>query len=236
MWRFRQTIHELGWLNGCVYGLDRLLGAISSGRVRLHKYYFIAQPIPEKRWLPPQRGATLEIRHVTASDPVIKEFPRPEGVAFYRFRQGANCFAVFKADKFIGFLWLTLGPYQEDEVRCRYIPLPEGKSVWDFDVYLHPEHRNGIAFLKLWDAANSFLTKRRIRWSLSRISAYNRGSLLSHTRMGAKRIGSVAFLSLGSYQISAATVRPFFHLTTRPDSFPVFALNPEQARKHEHAQ
>ena len=224
-------MRRLGWLNGCLYALDRLLAAISRGQLRLHKYYFVAQPIAQKRWLPPHRGATLEVRQVTESDPILKEFPRPAWAIPYRFKQGAICLAELKAGKFIGFLWFTLGPYQEDEVRCRYAPLPPGESAWDFDVYLHPEHRNGIAFLKLWDEANSFLGARKVRWSLSRISAFNRTSLLSHARMGAKRIGTATFLSVGSFQICAATAPPYFHFSTRPDSFPVFVLSPEQDRE-----
>ncbi len=119
------------------------------------------------------------------------------------------------------------GPYQEDEVRCRYVPLTEGRSSWDFDVYVDPQHRNRIVFLKLWDEANSFLAARDIRWSLSRISAFNKASIASHTRMGAKRIGTAVFLSIGSLQIFAATVPPYVGLSRRPDSFPTFALDPE---------
>ena len=226
--RFRQTVRELGWLDGCLYALHRLLVAISRGRVGLHKYYFVAQPIREKRWLPAKRGADLEVYGVAESDPIVKQFPRPDWVISYRFKQSSICLVELKANSFIGFLWLTLGPYQEDEVRCRYVPLPAGKSAWDFDVYLDPQHRNGIAFLKLWDEANSFLARREVRWSLSRISAFNKGSMLSHARMGANRIGTVTFLSIGPFQICAATIPPYFHFSTRPDSFPIFALNPER--------
>lgn len=234
--RIRQTIRRLGWLNGCLFALDRLLAGISRDRVRLHKYYFVAQPISGKRWLPPQRGASLEVRRVTESDPIIKEFPRPDWAIPYRFKQGAICLAELRAGKFIGFLWFTLGPYQEDEVRCRYVPLPAGESAWDFDVYLHPEHRNSIAFLKLWDEANSFLAARKIRWSLSRISAFNRSSMLAHARMGASSIGAATFLSIGSRQISTATVPPYFHFSAHPDSFPIFTLKPRQARNDEPAR
>ena len=233
--RIQETIRRLGWLNGCLYALDRLLAAISHDRLRLHKYYFVAQPISEKRWLPPGRGANLEVRRVTESDPIIKEFPRPDWAIPYRFNQGAVCLAGFKAGQFIGFLWFTLGAYQEDEVHCRYLPLPAGESAWDFDVYLHPEHRNGIAFLKLWDEANSVLAAHDIHWSLSRISAFNRRSMLAHARMGASRIGTATFLSIGPWQVSIATVRPYFHFSTHSDSFPTYALSSNRARGPERA-
>jgi len=235
MTSLRQTIRHLGWLNGCLYALARTFAMVSGDRVRLNKYYLVAQPVPEKCWLPPHRGQAYEIRQVSELDPGIRQLPRPEWVAPYRFRQGAVCLAAFKEGALVGFLWLTLGPYLEDEVRCRYVPLPPGKSAWDFDVHVEPEHRNGIAFLRLWDAANRFLVTRQIQWSLSRISAFNSGSIRSHARMGAKRMGTVTFLTMGSWQISMSTVPPHVHFSTRSDSFPTFALNPEQLHRAERA-
>ena len=215
-------------MNGSLCALARALEVTLGDRVRIHKYYFVAQPVPKRCWLPPHRGQSFEIRRIAESDPVIGQFPRPDWVTHYRFNQGAVCFAALTAGTLVGFLWLTLGAYQEDEVRCRYIPLPLGKSAWDFDVLVAPKHRNGIAFLKLWDEANRFLSAQQIQWSLSRISAFNSGSILSHARMGAQRMGTATFISIGSWQIAVSTVRPHFHLSTRADSFPTFALNPEQ--------
>jgi hypothetical protein len=218
---------QFGWLDGSLRLLNRLLVRASRGRVRVHKYVFVAQPVSTKRWLSGRRGAAIEVRQVGASDPLVKVLPRPAWAIPYRFEQGAICFAALKDGDCVGFLWLLLGPYQEDEVRCRYIPLPQGKASWDFDVYVYPEHRNSLVFLRLWDEANRFLAARGVRWSLSRISAFNAGSMSSHTRMGAKRIGTAVFLSIGSWQISGATVRPHFSVSVRRDSFPAFALNAE---------
>jgi hypothetical protein len=208
-----------------------LLATVSRSRVRLRKYYFVAQPVRTQPWLPGKRGAQLEVRRVFPADPLIQAFPRPPQVMPYRFQQEAVCLAGLKDGGFIGFLWFTVGPYQEDEVRCRYVPLPAGKSAWDFDVFLAPEHRSGIAFLKLWDEANRFLAAREVRWSLSRISAYNRQSLMSHTRMGATRIGTALFFSIGRLQLAVSTRRPFVHLSFGERSFPSFALDPQTAEK-----
>lgn len=223
---FGETIRHLGWANACLYAAARVAGIASGGRVQLHKYYFVAQPVRGTSWLPPHRGQNFRIAQVTQSDPVVARFPRPERAAPYRFGQGAVCLVASKEDAFAGFLWLSLGPYQEDEVRCRYLLVPAGKTAWDFDVHVEPEHRGSIAFLKLWDEANRFLAARGIEWSLSRISAFNIGSIMSHSRMGAKRIGSAAFLSIGSWQLAAATVPPYFHLSTHAGSFPAYALGP----------
>jgi hypothetical protein len=222
----------MNWLNGSLYALARAIGIASRDRLRLHKYYLVAQPVAPGSRLPSHRGRDLEVRRVSESDPAIRQFPRPDWAASHRFSQGALCFAAFKAGSLAGFLWLALASYREDEVRCAYVPLPPGKSAWDFDVHVEPEHRNGIVFLKLWDEANRFLTARRIQWSLSRISAFNRRSILSHARMGARRLGAVTFLSLGSWQIAASTVPPYFHFSTRADSFPTYALDPEARSVH----
>lgn len=229
------TFGLLGWLNGGLYALARLAALVFRGRVRVFKYYFVAQPVAKTAWLPSRRGRDLEIRQVFEFDPLIKQFPRPDWAAPYRFRQGAVSFAALKTGALVGFLWLVLGPYREDEVRCRYIPLSLGKSAWDFDVYVAPEHRNGIVFLKLWDEANRFLAAHQIQWSLSRISAFNSGSIQSHAKMGARRIGGAIFLAIGSWQIAASTISPHFHLSTHGDSFPTYALNPERAWKSQDA-
>lgn len=222
------TMGQLGWLNGCLYGLSRILAALSGGRVRVHKYYFVSQPVPKTSWLPGRRGQGFEVRQVEEVDPLVRQFPRPARAAPFRFNQGAVCFAALRDGRFAGFLWLTLGPYQEDEVRCRYVPLPARESAWDFDVYVEPEHRNGVVFLKLWDEANRFLAAREIRWSLSRISAFNAGSILSHARMQASRIGTATFLCIGSWQIAASTASPHLHVSTREASFPTYVLEPAQ--------
>jgi hypothetical protein len=222
------ALRELGPLNGSGYLLDALLAAVFGGRVRIRKYYFVAQPVRQEAWLPSKRGAQLEVRRVLPSDPIIHAFPRPAHVMPYRFGQDAVCLAAFKDGAFVGFLWFTLGAYQEDEVRCRYVPLPAGRSAWDFDVFLAPEHRNGIAFLRLWDEANRFLSARDVVWSLSRISAFNRQSLMSHKRMGAERLGAVVFVSIGRLQLCASTCRPFLHLSWGEGSFPRFALDPQR--------
>jgi hypothetical protein len=123
---------------------------------------------------------------------------------------------------------MTLGPYLEDEVRCRFVPLPEGRAAWDFDVYVDPQQRHGTVFLRLWDEANRFLAARGVRWSLSRISAFNSGSIRSHGRMGAKRIGAVTFLSLGRWQLAVASLAPRFHVSARTELMPTYALDAQR--------
>ena len=220
----RQTVGQLGWLDGCLYLANSALHRLTYGFVRLHKYHFVAQPVRSTPWLPAKRGAAIEVREVGPSDPLLRDFPRPRWVIPYRFEQGAICLAALTDGKCVGFLWMLVGPYREDEVRCRYIPTPQGKAAWDFDIYVCPEHRAGVVFMRLWDEANRYLAARGVRWSMSRISAFNSGSLASHTRMGARRIGSALFLSVGSLQISAANVPPRLFVSRHRDVIPDFTL------------
>lgn len=225
MRRLKNAINELGWANGCAYLLARLLSVVSSDRISLQKYYFVAQPVAHKRWLSARRGNSIVVRQVQPSDGIVQAFPRPPAVIASRFAQGALCLVASKDDEFIGFAWFTLGPYQEDEVRCRYVPAPSHHAVWDFDIYLHPEHRTGIAFLKLWDEANEFLTARGIAWSLSRISAFNGNSINSHGKMGARRMGVAVFLSIGAWQLSCSSVAPRVFFTASRARYPIFRLD-----------
>lgn len=221
-----RAVRDLGWLDGLLYGLARMLEGVSGGLVRIRKYHLVAQPVAAAPWLAPHRGRNVEIRRIEPRDSAISQFPRPERAAPYRFNQGAICLGAFRKEQVLGFLWLTLGPYQEDEVRCRFVPLPQGEAAWDFDVYVAPEERHGIVFMKLWDEANRFLAARQVRWSLSRISAFNSGSIHSHARMGARLIGSATFLQIGRWQIAASTITPHLHVSLHADSFPTYALAP----------
>lgn len=101
-----------------------------------------------------------------------------------RFGQGAECLALYCGDRVVATLWFLVGPYLEDEVRCRFVPLPAGQCSWDFDVFVDPAHRITGAFAALWDAADAELARRGVIASLSRISAFNPASLRGPGRPG----------------------------------------------------
>jgi hypothetical protein len=236
VWRgFHTLCGEIGRINAALYALHKLLLIALKGRVRFYKYYFVAQPVAQRSLLPPGRGKKIHVRMVDASDVVTYKFPRPRAVIETRYRQGSKCLAAFRDDQFIGYLWLISGTYQEDEVRASFSPLPSEQAVWDFDVYVDPEHRIGFAFPRLWDEANRFLAQNGVEWSCSRISAFNSGSLGAHARLGTKTLGSAFFLCLGKWQATFATVAPYVHLSTHPDSCPEFRLDTDKPGKRNHA-
>ncbi len=218
-----QTLRQMGWLDTGLYALDRLLNKVSKGGTRLYKYYLVAQPVAKASLLPPGRGAQIQVRPIGAQDAGAKQFPRPAAAIEARYAQGARCLAAFRDDRFIGYLWLSLDGYQEDEVRARFTPAPG--AAWDFDVYVAPDCRLGFAFLRLWDEANRLLADNDIRWSCSRISAFNAGSRDVHARLGTVSLGSAVFLRAGRWQAMLATLPPYFHLSPHPAAFPEFRLD-----------
>lgn len=225
-YRISTTLQQLGWINTILYMLKHLLAKISRNHLGLYKYYFVAQPVTEISLLPAGRGKKIAVFQIDRQDEtILQQFPRPAEVIRTRFENGAICLAAFREDRFIGFLWLSPGSYQEDEIRARFMPLPAGKTAWDFDVHVEPDFRLGLAFLRLWDEANSFMRKHDIRWSCSRISAFNADSLGSHARLGTRTMGSAVFLCIGQWQAMIANTAPWFHLSTHSDSFPEFRFD-----------
>ncbi len=219
--KIRGNIQELGCRDAFFYFLHRLFSLCG---LRLARYALVAQPVPAKPRLGGRRGASMTVREIGPDDPAMKAMPLSSEVIAYRRGQGAHCLGLFLEERMIGCLWLCLGPYDEDEVRCRFIPRPAEKAAWDFDVYLLPEHRGGLGFLRLWDAGNAFLRERGRSWSCSRISVFNRPSILAHHRMGAERLGTATFLALGSCQLMISSLRPRLNLSCHPDKGPRLVL------------
>lgn len=221
--RMRALIADLGAANAALHLFDRVLSVVTAGRVRIFKYYFVAQPVPETAFLA-RPSARMTVREISAGDRQIADFPRPRDVIEDRFRQGARCFALYGDGRFVGFIWLLFGSYQEDEVRCRYTP--GAYCAWDFDVHIEPSFRLGRAFARLWDEANAIMRTKGVRWSLSRISAFNPASMTSHARMGAHRMGSALFFKVGMAQVMVGTQAPYFYVSITEKSFPTIKLAP----------
>lgn len=221
------SLRELGWAGGFLYALSRLLAVVSAGRIRLHAYYLVAQPVSGQPALPPRRGRGIVVREIGLDEALSLPVERPREVIEGRFRQGARCLMASADGKFVGFLWFLVGPYEEDEVRCRFVPRPDGAASWDFDVFVEPSARLGFAFGRLWDEANQLLSRLGVVWSISRISAFNAGSLAAHRRLGLVRLATAAFLCAGRVQLMLATVKPYAHLALGTSSRPTIDLRAE---------
>ncbi len=181
------------------YLARRALGVLGIG---FQRYHLVIQPVAEGSRVPERHRAVFDIREVDEDSYRTEWFPRPAKVIRERFAQGARCWVAFKEGAPVGCQWLLNGPYLEDEVRCRFIPLPEGRVAWDFDVYVAPDFRMGRLFLLLWDTANQWMREQGITCSASRIDTLNLQSIRSHQRMGARIVGNAWFLTLGRIQLA----------------------------------
>lgn len=209
------TFGALGAHNGTLYLAGRALERLTGGFVRLHRYYLVAQPVPASEARPLRPDAATEIRRVTASDPLAARFPRPPEVIARRFGDGAQCTVALVRGEFAGFIWIQRERYDEDEVRCVYELAEPRSSAWDFDVYVEPRFRAGRTMARLWLHVNDELRREGVRWSFSRISAFNAGSLASHARLGIRVCGSLLFVSIGRCQLMVGGRRPWLHVGWR---------------------
>lgn len=222
--RFHHTVQQLGWLDAAWYAFAQLLTRASDGRCALYKYRIVAQAVATHS-LCRGRGAAIEVRQLGGPAAFGFEFQRRPHVIARRYGQGAQCLAAYRDGELLGYLWYILGPYQEDEVRARFVP-SSPQAAWDFDIQVFADHRLGLAFPRLWDEANRLLHACGVRWSCSRISAFNAGSRSAHRRLGAVLLGSAVFLRYGRWQWMVSSLAPWFHVSRGPDSFPQFRVEP----------
>lgn len=209
---------HMGVLNTCLYLLARLLERLTGKRWALYRYLFVAQYVGDTP-LTPMRGQDIHILSPEPEDALPAGYPRPARVVRERYAQGARTLTAWRDGRLAGFIWLIQGAYQEDEVRVRY-QLASPRACWDFDVWVRPDERLGWVFRRLWEAARQHLHQRNIRWSCSRISAFNHASLRAHAHIGVVQLGHAIFLRCGGWQWMLGSLRPYFHLSRNEASFP----------------
>lgn len=213
--RLSLLIRELGASTAFLYVLDRLLRGISiqSG---FYYYLFVAQPLADKPRLSPTRGRSFTFRLLQNYEPILDTLDRPLAVIRERFVQGAQCLVATKNEALVGCIWFVRGSYVEDEVSVDYLLPVDGQSVWDFDVFVTESERLSFLFAKQWDAFDALLKPQGIRYTVSRINAFNQRSVASHRALGAKNCGSALFLRLGRLQWMLSNQRPFIAFGGRP--------------------
>lgn len=221
--RLIQKVAQLGWLNASLYALGQMLAMLSGGRWTLLKYQFVAQAVGNLQ-LARGRGRQIEVRHCPRLEQLPPDYPRPAAVLAERYAQGAYSLAALRQGELAGFLWLRFGAYQEDEARVRYL-LASAQSCWDFDVWVRPQDRLGFTFPRLWDEANRLLAARAVRWSCSRISAFNGASLRAHAAIGTVGLGSATFLRCGRWQWMFSTLAPYVHLSRHAGAWPQLSFD-----------
>ncbi len=211
----KSTLRSLGWVDGLTYLLAQAVSRLTRGHVRIISYDLVVQPITDGLDLPVHRGKDIEIREIVAGDPLLAAMDRPAEIVDFRFEQGARCLVALKKGELAGFLWWTQGPYTEDEVRCVFVPEPQGQAIWDFDVYVAPRYRFSPIFPCLWHVATKQLFSQGYRYSCSRISAFNPASLAAHRRLGAKIVDRRLFICFGRLELSLSRQSPRFYVSLK---------------------
>ena len=224
--RLASPFRDFGPAAGSLYVVDRVLRRISP-RLGLQVYEFMVQPIGGARLLPAGLSRNLVAREIVEGDAAIDQMPALAHIKAQRFRQGARCLGVYRKGQLLGYSWYVRGRYEEDEVRCTYELAQREVSVFDFDFYVLPEHRMGIAFLAVWQALNETLVPQGVRCTFSRMTRFNLASRRAHARLGAKRVGSAVFMQAWGVELMASTVAPWVGMTWRPSQRVVLRLHPD---------
>lgn len=232
--RLAGPFREFGLAAGLLYLVGRALRAISP-RLNLYVYELMVQPIPDAPLLPERLSKGMEIRPITRGDPEIGLMPARPEIKESRFDQGAICLGAYRKGTLIGYLWLCFDAYDEDEVRCRYLLSPPGKAVFDFDLYIFPEHRMGLGFVGIWNGVNEYLRTRGIDFTFSRLTRYNLPSRRAHAHLGWRRVANAVFLQAWGLEVSFATIPPFVSVSVRRSGRVELRLSPDvlQERRRE---
>ncbi len=228
--RLLAPCREFGLTVGMLYLVDRALRSFSP-RVGLQAYELMEQPIDGRALLPVTLARNLEFVDIGPGHPALEQMPARADIKASRFAQGARCMGVYRKGELLGYLWWCPGRYDEDEVRCTYHLEPAEQSVFDFDLYVMPQHRLGIAFMAIWHGANQWLHARGVRHSFSRVTLFNLASRRAHARLGGRRIGGALFMQLYRFELMFSSVPPHFGFTWRTSDRLALRLSPAGATR-----
>jgi len=216
----QSALRHFGIFNGCLYLFNQLSKKMFGDGVILEKFYIYAQPLTQEKILPVKKAGKYKLINLKRESTDLRIFGRPTKVIEDRYDKGGQCIGCFKNDKLLGYIWFTFESYNEDVVRCVYIPYPKETTCWDYDIFIEPKYRIGFVFAALWDALNEELYSKGYRWSMSRISAFAVESIKSQSRLGAKRIGMLIFLKLFGSQLLFSSNSPYVHLSFSEKNYP----------------
>lgn len=219
------VIARLGWWTGTLYVLARTLRRLAPF-FSIEKYYVVAQPVPARKLLPETRGRGIVVRAIDHDDPLVSQLPRPREEMARRFAGGAVCFLAMRENRIVGHLWATRSAYREPLHRAEFVPQPPGRTAWDFDMWIDPAERLGLAFARLWDSCNRYFLEQGVTWTCSRVSAFKPESLQAHARLGMRVMHSLLYFGAGQVELLLADVAPFVALSFSRHTFPVIEVTP----------
>jgi hypothetical protein len=211
----------MGFWNAVLYILSRLLCRLSQD-ITLNKYYVLACP-PGFAGKEMRFCGKYEFRFISSSRELEHERLSQDEIQ-NRLDAGDCCLACFKDNTLAGYLWINTAGYREIEDRSLF-SLGNEQLVWDYDIYVPPEHRAGFVFACLWNEYFNYLKQHKIKYTLSRVSVFNYHSVRSHKGLGARVIFSVVYLKLFSWQISLSGVFPHLFFSVSQATLPQFTLD-----------
>jgi len=227
--RIVSPFKEFGFFAGSLYVLNRIFNSLSPN-FRLFYYELMVQPITDKPLLPGSLSSNIVIREIKPGDPELALMPIRKDILESRLQQQTICLGAFSKEKFIGYIWFCFGSYLEDEVRCIYDLSPENEAVFDFDLYLFPEHRLGLGFMAIWDGANKYLSSKGIKYTFSRLTRYNLPSRNAHAHLGWKVAAHAIILKAGTAEILMTNTSPYFHISLRESNWARLKLKSDSLR------
>lgn len=205
-----RDLRRLGFVGSAAYYIPRAVARVSRGRCTIFPIAFYAVPVPTDE-LVRDTGTGITVKALSHDSIPESKFGRPDGVVAQRFAAGHTCIGAANGSDLMGFMWISLDDVEERLVRCVFEPGPKGQVAWDYDFFIAPRYRLGRTFARLWDGARSYLTECGVRASISWIEPSNIGSIRAHERLGARRVGWAAFVSLWGAQLTVCSVPPYFH-------------------------
>ena len=222
--RLFHAFRDLGFLPGFFYLADRVSKRCFGHRMFFY-YSIVAQPILPLRRRPGKAHKVIVCDSWEEFEAFATQSEIDSAVLRDRFTDGYKCVVLANQDELLAYAWLALDSYEEDEVRCRFVPSPAGLVGWDFDVYVCPKYRGTLVFVRLWDGINQLYNQLDRTWTMSRISRLNVTSFQSHKSMGAIRALNILFVVVGRMQLMLAPIRPFVHLSLSDKSRPTLEVS-----------
>jgi hypothetical protein len=197
---------------GVFESVARGVRRVSGGRVRLLQYLIMAQPVPPAAGRPAGAVRGITVERVEPGHHLLSQFPHRAEALRKRFAQQAICHAAHRDGELVGYLWLQETPFADRDAGCVFVPAPTGRVAWDYDLWIAPSWRMSRAFQRLWEEAHGYLRARDVEWTFSCVSSFNRASLASHRRLGARLVSRAWILRVGARQLAAFTQPPFVDL------------------------
>ncbi len=143
---------ELGTVDALLYVVDRALRLLSGSRASLSHIYLMAQHVRNDPLLPNGRGSSIIIREATIDDVEREDWACGRDVARTRLGLGMVGLLATLHGRCIGYIWISLGVYQDELLPIELVPAPANTSAWSLDLFIHPDHRRSFAFARLWAA------------------------------------------------------------------------------------